>query len=112
MICALVTGVQTCALPIVTLDAGDGRLLHVVDLVIGARRVDRELKRGAGFVQHRSQKLPEVRAGAEGVAATAEHVGQHRIVLRRLDRKSGVGGKRGSVRVDLGGGTIYKKKTK
>src|SRR3546814_1197271 len=60
----------------ITLDAGDGRLLHFVDLVIGARRVDRELKRGAGFVQHRTHKLHEVRAGAEGVAATAEHDGQ------------------------------------
>src|SRR3546814_12338952 len=72
----------------ITLDAGDGRLLHVVDLVIGARRVDRELKRGAGFVQHRTHKLPEVRA----------------------DRKSVVEGKIVSVRVVLGVGRIITKK--
>src|SRR3546814_19883082 len=49
--------------------------------------------------------------GLLGAVLRAGHLGQRRLPAR-TDRKSGVSGKSGSVRVDLGGSRIYKKTKK
>ena len=65
----------------------NGRLLHVEDLVVRARRIDRELQRVARLTEHRTHQKIEIRAGAEGVAAAAEHYRQRILVLcRAIDR--------------------------
>src|SRR3546814_11725143 len=81
--CALVTGVQTCALPI---------CLHVL-LVLGEEAGD---------------LLAQLRLRLAGLAARGD------VVAEALagDRKSVEQGKRVSVRVDLGGRRILKKKKK
>src|SRR3546814_13587345 len=108
--CALVTGVQTCALPICRGQFPDGRLEEallalevVVDRLLGDARL------GGDHVHGRS-----------AVAALEEDVGaglldRAMLVLGAgfcwfLDRKSVVEGKSVSVRVDLGGRRSIKKK--
>src|SRR3546814_12710643 len=80
--CALVTGVQTCALPI-------------------SRRT--ASKPASTRKRRRQPRLP--------TAATSRSC-RLLSVAARTDRKSGVVGKGVSVRVDLGGRRIIKKKTK
>src|SRR3546814_14237782 len=84
--CALVTGVQTCALPI-----SEAHSL--------ARR---RARTAAPARRTRRTALP------------AHHLPPHRRLTRRCctrDRKSVVSGKSVSVRVDLGGRRVIKKKT-
>src|SRR3546814_17127441 len=101
MICALVTGVHTCALPIYR------------ERLRGAG--PRQAARGGGprhrQSRHRPARFPDSRAcrrgGGEGGARRPPwlHPGQ------RQDRKSAEKGKGVSVRVDLGGRRRLKKKT-
>src|SRR3546814_14645947 len=72
--CALVTGVQTCALPIST---------------AASRRSRRFCPRSIGWTRRRARRFSSA---------------------RQADRKSVVEGKSVSVRVDLGGRRIFKKK--
>src|SRR3546814_20195388 len=94
--CALVTGVQTCALPICI-----------------AGRIARDDRPG-----HRPSPVPSASAAnrvtlhAARICTGAQHGAFRRLVGGRGDRKSVVEGKRVSVRVELGGGSIIKQKTK
>src|SRR3546814_12976131 len=102
--CALVTGVQTCALPIWR-DAGGTR----GDTHVDAPRRPQDLRAA-------DQRFP-LRRGAAAVRITdalfARSGGGTEGGRPGRDRKSVVEGKSVSVRVDLGGGRIIKKnKTK
>src|SRR3546814_12207728 len=114
--CALVTGVQTCALPIFLLlpvpaeavprfpesrpDLSPGELRQ-----LGPGRYDR-----AG--QRAGDRRPRLALRRRGRAAQAvAMVPQDHRLCRRPDRKSVVWGKSVSVRVDLGGSRIIKTKT-
>src|SRR3546814_11992130 len=88
--CALVTGVQTCALPIVV-HLGQSRGIEAVDAALS---VDLHPDQ-PGLPQH-------LEVLGNGRGAQGE---------RRGDRKSVGWGKSVSVRVDLGGRRIIKKKT-
>src|SRR3546814_2237187 len=107
--CALVTGVQTCALPIyvdrATLYGPGGVVSYSTEQgLIGKRTADSDAARAAV-----SGELIKTVIGPERAA------GQERTVLKQLvpisfgdsaagpDRKSAEGGKRLRVRVDLGG---------
>src|SRR3546814_8550174 len=81
--CALVTGVQTCALPICCLSETEG----------------------AGGALPRG-----VVGGARDTAESGRHRRCRRGFLAEADRKSVVSGKSVSVRVDLGGRRIITKK--
>src|SRR3546814_17575578 len=117
-ICALVTGVQTCALPIFRRDAGDDARGGTAALrsvepcahragkpaqsrLLALRRLCRCRPRGAWAAQE-----PSDRAAQE---AREFHRGG-RAQRPWADRQSVVSGKRVSVRVDLGGRRIIKKK--
>src|SRR3546814_8635257 len=93
--CALVTGVQTCALPIFP----GNRASHA------GRTARPEIR--LGTVQAPTSRA----AGQARRAAQAVH-GDSRLRAVPEDRKSVVSGKSVSVRVDLGGRRIIKKKTK
>src|SRR3546814_2520716 len=99
-ICALVTGVQTCALPIWRLDREPA-----VPELRACRRPDRA---GDRLVGHTTGARPWDRALA-AVSAGDRRRGFLRSACAR-DRKSGVWGRSVSVRVDLGGRLIIKKK--
>src|SRR3546814_8083300 len=86
--CALVTGVQTCALPI-----SAAQRVPVVILHAGRHT------RAACLVRHR------LAGGADGAGIAARTCARH-----ASDRKSVVSGKSVSVRVELGGRRIIKKK--
>src|SRR3546814_11078506 len=88
--CALVTGVQTCALPIWESGRGSGRSLR------------RGLER-----RHAARGHP-----AQEIARLLEHrpLGPEGSRERHEDRKSVVKGKSVSVRVDLGGTWILTRK--
>src|SRR3546814_17348783 len=90
--CALVTGVQTCALPI------SGRRIHVRRLFQRIDQRARALQRGVEIVNAEEQQQAVTRRRATGV--------------RERDRPSDVWGKSVSVRVDLGGRRPIKKKNK
>src|SRR3546814_3293703 len=105
-ICALVTGVQTCALPIFKpCDRHDWK--HLVDGPdighrLEHRKVDEILvdQTLIQLIKHRAvTALLAGEAAAHGVGDGVEQ-----------DRKSGVSGKSVSVRVDLGGRRIMTKK--
>src|SRR3546814_17136146 len=85
--CALVTGVQTCALPI---------------------SPAHPLRRPAGVLQRRRRAVA-VRRRAGGPVPGERHAPDPAVRGRR-DRKSVVSGKSVSERVDLGGRRIIKKK--
>src|SRR3546814_16997978 len=96
--CALVTGVQTCALPI-CLTGAYAIAVFCADephRVVGARQ-------GSPLVVGCSQQGNYLASDALALAGTT-----NQIVY--LDRKSVVKGKSVSVRVDLGGRRIIKKK--
>src|SRR3546814_15395176 len=104
--CALVTGVQTCALPIYRiaphfgLDAAVDRLVgDDLGAVLEQREVDEDAR-----APDRAALGPDLEQ-QEGAAADAARLG-------RTDRQSVVWGKSVSVRVDLGGRRIIKKKKK
>src|SRR3546814_7388436 len=105
--CALVTGVQTCALPICdnsveTVSVGDGELVAPEDVqqlvsTLSARMTVTDTAPREKFASFPSGSL---RYGGEEFHAIGKA------------RKSGGEGKSVSVRVDLGGGRIIKKKIK
>src|SRR3546814_18084975 len=120
--CALVTGVQTCALPILLAQVErngvklDVPLLGKISLELAERmatlqsdafrEAGGEFNLGSpkqlGVILYEQLKLPVLGKTPKGEPSTAEDV----------DRKSVVSGKSGSVRVDLGGRRVHKKKTK
>src|SRR3546814_15243198 len=99
--CALVTGVQTCALPIFEVGCGDGFGIpiiaqnagSVVGIDVDSRLIEDNRRRLASIT---NLTFAEVNI-CDGPPAG------------RLDRKSGGLGKGVSVRVDTGGGRIMKK---
>src|SRR3546814_18595928 len=97
--CALVTGVQTCALPICAHAGMECRLLHA-RLIGLAERAD---ERFAAAEQLQNAML------AQTAACCIEGIGVGRGAG---DRKRVVSGKSVSVRVALGGSRIIKKKKK
>src|SRR3546814_17226667 len=96
-ICALVTGVQTCALPI---SANVGRRVVAVALV----RLP-GMGTGTGDRIAFGRRLPVILDLGFGSRAERDAMRQ------RIDRKSVVSGKSVSVRVDLGGRRRIKNKT-
>src|SRR3546814_15164783 len=102
--CALVTGVQTCALPILKLESSivKARPFKIETVIVKKLRAARKPLVEI-FPSHLKSCMRRFRL----------RFGQ--LVINRLidrkDRKSVVEGKRVSVRVDLGGGRIIKKKT-
>src|SRR3546814_7698251 len=114
--CALATGVQTCALPILPLhesaanlqfESRRGYVLLILAFVVAALLVTAWL-RHSRFGAY----LQAVRDNED--AARAIGVNPFRIKLGAItlsgNRKSGGEGKRVSVRVDFGGGRLIKKK--
>src|SRR3546814_16714708 len=97
--CALVTGVQTCALPIYQPEAV---LDHNIGRRFDARTARREFELARRCVVFGSKRL-------NGLYYSVQRVG---FVISQVseDRKSVVQGKSVSVRVDLGGRRIIKKK--
>src|SRR3546814_17100315 len=134
--CALVTGVQTCALPIslqpykIVFLTGTGGLLDESDRVIDSINLSTEydellaqpwLHSGMRVKIEQIHDLLAVLPPSSSVSITrpAElaqelftHTGSGTLVRRgeRVDRTSVGEAKRGSVRVDLGGVGIYKQK--
>src|SRR3546814_18207227 len=104
--CALVTGVQTCALPIsiiqVTIDEADLAKDYPIALgVVGdARAVLRQILEELGA---RAERRPRAAVDSEVRVMREPFI---------ADRKNDVSGKRVSVRSDLGGWRIIKKNTK
>src|SRR3546814_14657325 len=92
--CALVTGVQTCALPISSLCPVTGQP-DFAHLVI-------DYAPGETIVESKSLKL--------FLTSFRNHAGFHEDVTVGIDRKSVVKGKSVSVRVDRGGRRRVKKK--
>src|SRR3546814_15560570 len=96
--CALVTGVQTCALPIYPVDV----------IPIMWHSYDAETP-GIVAVKGKGYELFEP-SGKPGVVAVAQGAPRGEAVCHLTDRKSVVWGKSVSVRVDLGGRRIIKNK--
>src|SRR3546814_7415374 len=92
--CALVTGVQTCALPIFVSDSSVPKRASKVPSRVGDRRMSYSVR---------------TTAGRESIAMSLLTVPPATTKLK--DRKSVVSGKRVPVRVDLDGRRIIKKKT-
>src|SRR3546814_6478382 len=88
--CALVTGVQTCALPI---SFANGQRLRPIT---------------ARSTQARVAKIASSAVGVKSGTANLIRMGDGSVAEQK-DRKSGVEGKSVSVRVDLGGRRIIKK---
>src|SRR3546814_19352735 len=95
--CALVTGVQTCALPIYS-------LRHARPMAIGLNCAlgAKELRQHVDVLA----QVADTRVSAHPNAGLPNAFGGY----DETDRKSVVSGKRVSVRVDLGGRRILKKK--
>src|SRR3546814_15151777 len=93
--CALVTGVQTCALPISAVPCTDSP--------------DRPTGGPASTAPSRPPPAPAARSGARSDCRCENRHAPARRCHHR-DRKSVVSGKSVSVRVDLGGRRIIKKK--
>src|SRR3546814_20230201 len=99
--CALVTGVQTCALPILPPPAPP----------VPGRGWTMSLRRRAqGNACTPSTAVRRMRAQGEVSGAWISGRGGERQTLRGVDRKSVVSGKSVSVSVDLGGRRCIKKK--
>src|SRR3546814_14129299 len=90
--CALVTGVQTCALPISFVAEAAVDLEYLLAQTTDHQALEVQLRRNA----HVKRDVQRIVMGREG--------------LGDRDRKSVVQGKSVSVRVDLGGGRIMRKK--
>src|SRR3546814_11428658 len=119
--CALVTGVQTCALPIFLLAPAIHETGLALAILLGAIALGHgALKRGAIL----PIAIGSLGLGIMAGALSIPHGGNEMIFTMagvttlalghylnyRPDRKRVVSGKRGSVRVDLGGRRIRKKK--
>src|SRR3546814_20208637 len=91
--CALVTGVQTCALPIL----GDS---VTTDHISPAGAIKKDSPAGKYLAEHGVEQRDFNSYGSRR--------GNHEVMIR--DRKSVVEGKSVSVRVDLGGRRIIKQK--
>src|SRR3546814_10480093 len=109
--CALVTGVQTCALPIY------GGLLEASSEALPLLRRRRQVVQEPLVLQAADEfELPELRrleagGGRQVVPEREEVLGRHRLEhLDVLDRQSVVEGKRVAVRGDFGGRRILNKK--
>src|SRR3546814_4825075 len=101
--CALVTGVQTCALPICRGEGADGAGgVEAAHVVVGIDRLG-DL---AGDLEAGVEGGEEALAVERAALLRRYQVGHRQ---RRRDRQSAVSGKSGSVRVDLGGGRSIKK---
>src|SRR3546814_9351500 len=96
--CALVTGVQTCALPICV-----GTIEHLMAALRGCG-IDNAV------VELNGPEVPIMDGSAAPFVFLIECAGIRSQAASRRDRKSVVSGKRGSVRVDLGCRRIIKKK--
>src|SRR3546814_12926178 len=110
--CALVTGVQTCALPI----SRPGARAPCADSLAGGRRFQEQetndVRNTRAFARTAARAVRKRLHHADPDPARSDPAGARRPRPAR-DRKSVVSGKRVSVRVDLGGrGTIKKKKKK
>src|SRR3546814_20814798 len=118
--CALVTGVQTCALPIYLRREAERQLVGDQQL----RRVHQHAgesehpmlaagKRAgqlaAPLAQHREQVVRIVEPGREAIAAAAAPDRQREVLLHAEDRESVAKGKRWAGSVDKGGSLILKK---
>src|SRR3546814_84741 len=90
--CALVTGVQTCALPIFALE-------HTARVLIVAGRAVRAVRDRHAVAGAQAGEVVPLHGAGEALADRGAG-----------DRKSVVSGKSVSVRVDLGGRRIIKKK--
>src|SRR3546814_13497531 len=100
--CALVTGVQTCALPI--LYGGIAARLANVPAFVAAIS-------GPGYLFTRSRvRFDSVRWAAIGLYRLALGHANSRVIFKNTEWKSVGYGKRVSVRVELGG-RLYLKKT-
>src|SRR3546814_20299792 len=103
-ICALVTGVQTCALPI----------LQAIDEARwpgNVRELENRIKRAVIMADGKlvMREDLDMAGGGEGEEAWL-NLRSAREAADRVDRKSVVEGQGVSVRVDLGGGRIIHKK--
>src|SRR3546814_19263731 len=99
--CALVTGVQTCALPIYELATNAVKYAFPT----GAGQI------ALGFGHRDGEVVLTVSDDGVGLGSTTSH-GTGSNMGSRLDRKSVVAGKSVSVRVDLGGRGNIKTKIK
>src|SRR3546814_17664945 len=108
--CALVTGVQTCALPI----ALTGGPLAVQDgpAVLRPEQVRRGPDRWAPEVSTDLSRLSERHVPGTVLERFQEEMGDFAELRQSGDRKRVVSGTRVSVRVGLGGRRIIKKKKK
>src|SRR3546814_13587275 len=103
--CALVTGVQTCALPI----SGELKIGQVGITNLRVRTLD--VARLAAEMADRVKREPKLFARAAVIVDFGGLPGTpDAATARALDRKSVGEGKRVSVRVELGGRRIIKKK--
>src|SRR3546814_18223649 len=100
--CALVTGVQTCALPISDPSSSAAQLRR------DFRHVPALFARHLQFQRRRLARAVGPRDRRRAVGRAAAYLGNIEQTL--ADRKSVVWGKSVSVRVDLGGCRIIKKK--
>src|SRR3546814_13037186 len=124
--CALVTGVQTCALPIylgeelhafhaVLVGVAEGRAFPAAEAVIGDRHRQRDVDADHADIDPCGEFARRMAVAGEYGDAIAVLVfrWQPQSLLDDFgDRKSVVEGKSVSVRVALGGGRIIKKKKK
>src|SRR3546814_17361028 len=112
--CALVTGVQTCALPIsagvVRGHPGSGSLLDFRGLFIRHKEGFVRLLNRPTSGARAMETLAPMRPSSPIFSTRARQL-HPAWQLRQEDRKSVVEGKSVSVRVDLGGRRINKKKT-
>src|SRR3546814_12168460 len=113
--CALVTGVQTCALPIFARSTRSSVAITSLNvktsLLLSARRSVRlpiSSRVFTAFAATPSTKHLRALASQVAIASLVMPASG----LPRQDRKSDGQGKRVYVRVDLGGGRIVKKKTR
>src|SRR3546814_17664065 len=112
--CALVTGVQTCALPISPL-APVACAHAVLPSITASTKLTDATALSHCLIENspRVLQVPTVRQGfVPPTGSAARSVPTRREPSRQPDRKSVVEGKSVSVRVDLGGRRIIKKKKK
>src|SRR3546814_17056978 len=100
-ICALVTGVQTCALPI-ALNHEDVRVRVDFALILVL------LSALTGLIWL-ADRLLFAKARQQRAAAASDNAAPEPVIVEYADRKSVVEGKSVAVRVDLGGRCIMKK---
>src|SRR3546814_7833113 len=108
--CALVTGVQTCALPIWQRRAYRWAHAHgPCETGYPAIHLDRSLAQSGPAPHPTSRSIPECGRTRRN-RPPAQKTGPTSLARPNGDRKSVVKGKSGSVRVDLGGRRVIKQK--